>query len=120
MPEPRLLTPSELEIMNALWSRGDCTVRDLLAQLGKGRAYTTVSTLVRILEQKGFVRSRSQGRRHLYRPTLSKPDYQSTSLRDLLARLFGGDASALVRSLLSTRHLTAADLAEIRRLLEER
>ena len=106
--------------MNALWSRGECTVRDLLGQLGKGRAYTTVSTLVRILEQKGFVRSRSQRRTHLYKPTLSKPDYQSTTLRDLLARLFGGDAGALVRSLLSTRNLTSEDVAEIRRLLEQR
>ena len=116
----KLLTPAELEIMNALWSRGECTVRDLLGELGKGRAYTTVSTLVRILEQKGFVRSRSLGRSHLYRPTLGKPEYQSTSLRDLLARLFGGDAGALVRSLLSTRNLTPEDLAEIRKLLEHR
>src|SRR4051812_16518534 len=106
--------------MNGLWSRGESTVRDLLSELGKGRAYTTVSTLVRILEQKGFVRSRSHGRRHLYKPTLSKPDYQITSLRDVLARLFGGNAGALVRSLLSTRNLTAEDLAEIRKLLDQR
>jgi len=114
---PRLLTPAELEIMGALWEMEEAAVHDVLSRLGGERAYTTVSTLLRILEQKGFVRSRKSGRQHLYRPATGKGAYQKATLRDLLARVFGGDAGALLRSLVSTGDLTAEDVAQLRKLL---
>jgi predicted transcriptional regulator len=116
----RLLTVAELEIMNVLWSAGGTDVHEVLAGLAERRAYTTVSTLLRILEQKGFVTSHKEGRRHVYAPTTAKPDYEASTLHDLVGRLFGGDPSSLVRRLLSTADMTDRDLAEIRRLLDER
>src|SRR4051812_13050848 len=98
---PRLLTPAELEIMTVLWQQEEGTVRDVLARLDGERAVTTVSTLVRILEQKGFVLSRRSGRQAVYRAAVPRQAYQRASVRDLLRRVFGGDASALVRSLVS-------------------
>ncbi len=77
----RLLTPAELEVMSALWDLDEGTVRDVLLRLEGGRAVTTVSTLVRILEQKGFVRSRKSGRRHLYRAAIPRQTYQRASVR---------------------------------------
>jgi predicted transcriptional regulator len=117
---PRPLTLAELEVMSALWDLGEATVHEMLARLGSDRAYNTVSTLVRILEQKGFVRSRKNGRRHLYRAATRKPDYQKATLRDLVRRLFSGDAGALVRTLLSTNELPPDEIAELRRLLRRK
>ena len=82
------------------------------------RAYTTVSTLVRILEQKGFVRSRKSGRRHLYRAATARQAYQRTSVHDLLHRVFGGDPAALVRSLVSD--VKAEEVGALRSLLKEK
>ena len=116
----RLLTPAELEIMTALWDLDEGTVREVLLRLEGERAVTTVSTLVRILEQKGFVRSRKSGRQHLYRAAIPRQAYQRASLRDLLRRVFGGDASALLRSLVSTAQVGPEEIAELRQLLKER
>ena len=115
---PELLTPAELEIMTALWELGEGTVRDVLPLLRGDRAYTTVSTLVRILEQKGFVRSRKSGRRHLYRAATARHAYQRVSLRDLLHRVFGGDSAALVRRLVSD--VKPEEVATLRSLLKEK
>jgi predicted transcriptional regulator len=118
LPE-RLLTPVELEIMNALWALGEGTVHDVLPRLAEERAYTTVSTLVRILEQKGFVASRKEGRHHVYVPTTPKPAYEAATLRDLVGRLFAGHPAALVRRLMSAEEVSADERAAIRRLLDE-
>jgi predicted transcriptional regulator len=114
----RLLTPAELEIMSALWNLEEGTVRDVQERLGGERAVTTISTLVRILEQKGFVHSRRLGRQALYRAAVPRQAYQRASLRDLLRRVFGGDATALVRSLVSDAR--AGEIAGLRALLKEK
>jgi len=114
---PRLLTPAELEIMGALWDLSEAPVHAVQERLGDRRAYTTISTLLRILEQKGFVKSRKSGRQHLYRAAREKGAYQKATLRDLLARVFGGDATALLRSLVATGDVTKEDVAELRKLL---
>lgn len=116
--EPRL-TDAELEIMNVLWDRGETTVHEVLEGLGDGRAYTTVSTLVRILEQKGHVTSRKEGRRHLYAPAVPRAEVEAASVRDMVQRVFGGSPRSLVRRLLESDEVTADELAEIRRLLDE-
>lgn len=116
--EPRL-TEAELEIMNVLWDRREATVHEVIEGLGDGRAYTTVSTLVRILEQKGHVTSRKDGRRHLYAPAVPREAVEAATVRDLVQRVFGGSPGSLVRRLLEAEDVTKEDLAEIRRLLDE-
>jgi len=117
-PDERRLTAAELEIMRVFWERGECTVHDVLAALGEDRAYTTISTLIRILEQKGCVDSRKDGRRHFYRAVTEKRAYEHSTVRDLVRRLFDRPA-AVVRSLLEAGDLDQKELEEIRRLIDQ-
>jgi predicted transcriptional regulator len=115
----KLLTEAELELMTALWKMSEGSVNDLIEQLPKGRAYTTVSTIVRILEQKGFLSARKEGRGHIYKPEVTRQSYESRTVRDVVERVFEGAPVALARQLLQTENLSGQDLAELRRLIEE-
>jgi predicted transcriptional regulator len=118
----RLLTDAELELMQVLWGLGEGTVRDVLEALPgeKQPAYTTVSTILRILEQKGFVASRKAGRSHIYTPAVEKPGYQARTLRRVVSDLFGGSPSALVRRLIAAEEVDEDELRALQRLLDER
>lgn len=119
--EERLLTEAELELMTVLWKLGEGSVADVIAQLPKGRAaYTTVSTILRILEQKEVLRARKEGRGHVYVPALRKDDYEARALKHVVERVFEGAPVALARQLLRSENLSAADLAELRALLASR
>jgi predicted transcriptional regulator len=117
--ERRLLTAVELELMNILWRLGEGTVRAVMAELPRGRelAYTSVSTMLRILEQKEFVTSRKEGRGHVYVPAIPKSEYERTALRQVVGQVFDGAAVPLVRRLLEQEKLTKADLAELREIV---
>ena len=119
---PRLLTEVELELMSELWQLGEATVRDVMSRLRPARklAYTSVSTVLRILEQKKLVKSRKDSKAHVYRPALSKAEYERRSLRHLVDNVFDGTPSALVQRLLDDDGLSPADIADIRRHLEEK
>ena len=116
------LTATELEMMNVIWRIAPCSVHQVVEALQPQRplAYTSVSTIVRILEQKGFVRSQKEGRGHLYEPTLSKEAYQATSLKRLVRNEFDGAPALLVQRLLDTAQLTDAELERIRAMLRKR
>lgn len=118
--DERLLTEAELELMAVLWKLGEGSVNEVLLQLPKDRpvAYTTVSTILRILEQKGFVSARKEGRGHLYAPALKKEEYESRTIKDVVDRVFDGAPLALARQLLRTEKLSGDDLAELRQLLD--
>jgi predicted transcriptional regulator len=116
------LTATELEMMNVIWRLGPCTVAQIIEQLGPQRdlAYTSVSTIVRILEQKGFVTSEKAGRGHQYSATLAKDAYQAMSLKHLVSNVFDGTPTLLVQRLLDSDSLTEEDLAKIRALLRKK
>jgi len=118
----RLLTEVELELMSELWQLGQATVRDVMSRLRPPRqlAYTSVSTVLRILEQKKLVKSRKDGKAHVYRPAISKAEYERRSLRHLVDNVFDGTPSALVQRLLDDDGLSPADIDDIRRHLEEK
>lgn len=122
--EDRLLTPVELELMTVLWRRGEGTVHQVLEDLPSDRAlaYTSVSTVLRILEQKGLVSSRraATGRGHVYTPAIPKQEYEARSLKDLLGRVFDGAPESLVRCLVENETLSARQLAAIREALARR
>ncbi|MCT4558506.1 MAG: BlaI/MecI/CopY family transcriptional regulator [Pelagimonas sp.] len=117
-----LLTEVELEFMNELWTLGEGTVRDVLDQLPEGRdlAYTSAATILRILEQKGFVTSHKAGKSHVFKPALAKDAYQMRSLRDLSAKLFDDTPARLVARLVDDADLSDEALGEIRALLDRR
>lgn len=118
----KLLTEVELEMMNALWKRGSGTVNEVLQELPPDRklAYTSVSTMLRILEQKGAVESQKEGRGHVYVPKLLREEYERKSLQHLVTHVFQGTPSQLVQRLLEADSLTDEELKNIRQLLKER
>lgn len=118
----KFLTEVELEFMSKLWDLGEATVRDVQDALGPARklAYTSAATILRILEQKGFVTSTKQGKTFLYTATLSKDTYQSRSLRNLSEKLFDNAPATLVARLVDDNDLSEEALDEIRALIDKR
>ena len=118
----RMLTQAELELMTILWSLEEASVAEVIDCLPRSRevAYTTVSTILRILEQKGFVASRKEGRGHLYSPRISKDAYAARSLKQLVNKVFDGAPSALVRRLLDENALSQDEIQDIQAMLNRR
>jgi predicted transcriptional regulator len=116
------LTATELEMMNVIWRIGPCSVAQVLEQLSPTRelAYTSVSTMVRILEQKGYVTSERAGRGHLYSAAVAKEDYQAISLRHLVDNVFEGTPTLMVKRLLDSNALTEEELSQIKSLLRKK
>lgn len=117
-----LLTEVELEFMTVVWETGGGTVREVLAELNKRqeRAYTSVATVLKIMEQKGFLTSERADRSLVYRPAVPKADYQKTTLKNLSSKLFNGAPAALVARLVDDEDVTDEMLVEMRALLNER
>lgn len=121
----KLLTEVELELMSILWKIEEGSVQDVIANLPEERdlAYTSVSTILRILEQKKIVKTRKEGRGHVYIPLLQKSDYEAKSVKHMVDKVFNGApvamVSTLVKQLLETKNIDASELAEIRLLLEK-
>lgn len=115
-----LLTPTELELMRILWQLETATVHEVLDALPPQRplAYTSVSTMLRVLEQKGFVAAVKEGRGHRYRPVLDRATYEGRSVQHLLNEVFEDAPLALVSRLLETRGLSAAERDDLKKLLE--
>jgi predicted transcriptional regulator len=113
------LTATELEMMNVIWRISPCSVAQVLEHLSptRGLAYTSVSTIVRILEQKGYVTSEKAGRGHLYSAAVAKEDYQAISLRHLMDNVFEGTPTLMVKRLLDSNSLTEVELSQIKALL---
>src|SRR5215470_3020856 len=97
-PRHNTLTPQELEIMKIVWQRGSATVRDVYEALLERRkiAYTTVMTMMKILEQKKFLRKTQVDRAYLYRPAQPKKQVIGLMVRDFVNRVFNGSAEPLL------------------------
>jgi predicted transcriptional regulator len=109
------LTRAEEQIMQVLWKLGRGLVKDVLDELPEPRpAYNTVSTVVRILEKKGFVSYKAYGKTHEYYPVVTMNEYRRDYLKSLVRRYFGGSYQELVSFFARDRHLTLTELEEIR------
>jgi predicted transcriptional regulator len=117
----KLLTDVELELMTILWRLGEGTVGEVLDQLPRQRnlAYTSVSTIMRILEQKKVLTTRKEGRGHIYIPAIKKAEYEAKTVRHVVDRVFDGAPANLVRQLLQTGELQREDLVELKNLLAD-
>ena len=118
LPKP---TDAELEILVVLWSRGPSTVRDIHDVILKRKPtqYTTVLKLLQIMAEKGLVRRDEKQRAHVYEAACSRESTQKQLAGDLLQRAFNGSAAHLLQGALSARKASEAELAEIRKLLDE-
>jgi BlaI family penicillinase repressor len=111
------LTGQELEIMKVVWRLGSPTVRQVYEDLLSRRriAYTTVMTMLNILEQKGYLKKRQGERAFVYTPSQPEKQVIRSMVREFVDRVFNGAAEPLLLHLVEDEKLTAADLEEIRR-----
>jgi BlaI family transcriptional regulator, penicillinase repressor len=120
-PTTPTLTPHELEIMKIIWERHSATVRDVYEQLRERRkvAYTTVMTLMKVLEQKGHLRREAgDGAAYVYRPSQGKQQAIGGMVKEFIDRVFNGSAKPLLVHLAEQEELTPEDLEELARLIE--
>ena len=132
--EPTPLTKLELQIMQVIWKLGTSSaraadgatnsnrafsVKDVQEGLEQQLAYTTVQTMLNILERKGKLRRKLRGRAYVYSPTVTEARASRHAVRDLVDRMFGGSADELVMSLIKSRQIDPKRIAELSRRLEE-
>jgi predicted transcriptional regulator len=110
------LTEAELRLMKILWRRGESAVTDLVAALPEGEplAYNSVLTTIRILEQKGYVEHRQEGRAFVYRPSVAEDEASRTEVRNVLGRFFGNSREQLVLSLLGDDEIGVEELERLK------
>ena len=107
------LTKLELKIMQVIWRCGSSTVSAVQAEMEPALAYTTVQTMLNILERKGKLKRELQGRAYVYSARVTEDKALRQGLRDLIDRMFGGSSEDLVMSLLKSGQIDAKKLAEL-------
>ena len=117
-PRSTTLTGNELEIMKIVWRLERSTVRDVYEELLKERkvAYTTVMTMMKVLEQKGHLRRSSEDKAHVYEPVQPKLKVVGGMVTEFLNRVFDGAAEPLLAHLVEQKHITREEMAEIARI----
>ena len=116
----RSLGPLELDVMQRVWTRGQATVKEIWEELYEERklAYTTVGTVLRMVEKKGFVTHHLRNRQFVYTPKVEQEEVSRGMLRDLLSSVFNGSASSLVTTLVKAEKLTDDELKRIRAVID--
>lgn len=119
-PSPAL-TDAEARLMGVLWHLGSATVGDVAAALKKRVAvsYSTVQTILRILENKGYVTHQKVGRAFVYRPLVDERQARRRALKHLVSRLFDGSPSLLVLNMLDDEDIDPAELQRVKQLIEK-
>lgn len=115
-----MLTQREAQIMDVLWRLSAATAEEIRAELPGEPHDSTVRTLLRVLESKGFVAHETRGKTFVYRAAAARDKVQRKALRSFLARLFGGSAEDLVLRLLEDEQITPEQLAQLRRVETKR
>jgi predicted transcriptional regulator len=114
------LTDREADVMRVLWERGPSTVTEVRAALDDSLAYTTVQTILRILEDKGFAGHEEEGRQHRFHARVAESEARRNALSHLLGKLFRGSSELLLTQLVSEKKLTAGQIRRMRTLLAKK
>ncbi len=117
--ESATLTKLDLQLMQVIWRRGASTVGEVQEGLEQQLAYTTVQTMLNILERKGKLRRRLRGRAYEYSATVTEAGASGHAVRDLVDRMFGGSSEELVMSLIQSKQIDAETIAALGRRLED-
>jgi len=113
------LTKAEEEIMQIIWQLDRCLVRDVIEKLGDPDIpHSTVSSVVRILEKKGFVGHKAYGKTHEYFPLIAKEDYAQHGVKNLMEKYFGGSPKKLVSFLVQSEDMNLKELNELLKSLD--
>ena len=113
-------TERELDVMSVLWDVGPATVAQVRERIADDLAYTTVLTVLRTLEQKGYVSHTEDGRAHRYKPLVKREVAGRTALRRLVEKVFDGSPELLLTQLVSDKNLSDEELRRVRKLLADR
>jgi predicted transcriptional regulator len=114
------LTDREADIMRVLWERGPSSVREVRAALVNELAHTTVQTMLRILEQKGFAAHEEEGRQHRFYALVPESSARQSALKHVMAKLFRGSSELLFTQLVSDQKLQPDQIRRMRRLLSQK
>ncbi|AQT69988.1 Regulatory protein BlaI [Anaerohalosphaera lusitana] len=116
--------PSELElqVLSVLWDKGPASVRDVMNSLpdGKQRAYTSVLSVMQVMEKKRLLTHTRQGNTHIYKPTKPRRAVVDPLMKRLASNIFNGSKVSMVQSLLGSEKLTDAELAKLEQLIESK
>lgn len=115
------LTEAELRLMKILWRRGESAVNDLVAAMPDGEplAYNSVLTTIRILEQKGYVDHRQEGRAFIYRPVVAEEEASRSEVKHVLSRFFGNSREQLLLTLLGDGEISRQELERLKLMIRE-
>ena len=118
----KVLTGLELKVMNILWDCEAGFVKEIIERWQDEPipAYNTVSTIVRILEEKGFVGHEAFGRSHRYFPTISRSKYRKSYLKNVVDNVFAGSLSNLVSTMVDNKELSREQLEDLKRMIDEK
>jgi BlaI family penicillinase repressor len=121
-PKKPVLTDQELEIMKVVWQRGSATVRDVYEELLTRRkiAYTTVMTMMGILEQKGHLKKSADERAFVYTPSLPQREVVGNMVQEFVKRVFNGSVKPLLVHLVENKNISKEELDEISKLLKDK
>jgi BlaI family transcriptional regulator, penicillinase repressor len=114
------LTKAEEEVMQIIWELDRCLVRDIIDKLGDpDMPHSTISSVVRILEKKGFVGHKAYGKTHEYFPLVPKEDYAQHGIASLMEKYFGGSPKKLVSFLVQSEDLTLKELNDLLKSIDK-
>ena len=116
----RVLTRREMDVMSILWETGSATVAEATERIEDDLAYNTVLTILRILENKGFVGRRQEGRAHRYHPLVERAEAGRSIVARLRDKVFSGSAEQLMTHLVSEEQLSPDAVRRLRKLLDQR
>jgi predicted transcriptional regulator len=115
------LTKAEEEVMQIIWQLERCLVRDIIDKLGDpDMPHSTISSVVRILEKKGFVDHKAYGKTHEYFPIISKDEYAQHGVKSIMEKYFGGSPKKLVSFLVQSEDLNLKELNELMKSLDNK
>jgi BlaI family transcriptional regulator, penicillinase repressor len=122
MTKPRDPSKLEMQVLSVLWGQGPSTVRQVLEAMpdGKARAYTTILSVMQVMEKKGLLTHVTQGNTHIYEARVSRGKVIGPVLRGLVRNVFGGNPVAAFQHLLAESEISGAELDAIKRLIAER
>lgn len=117
----KAMSPAETEVLRLVWQLGHATVQQVCDALPARRtvAYKTVQTMLRRLEEKGYLRHKIEGKAHIFVPAIQRERVVKRTVLDFLDRLFGGDPRPLMQFLAEDGQIDAKDIEELRKLIDK-
>lgn len=120
MRNKQTLTKGEEEVMQALWALGEGNINQIISLMAEPKPkYTTISTFLKILQMKGYVNYRAEGKTYIFYPTVSKKSHTQIAVAELLNGYFGGSLSGMVSFFSENENLSVAEVEELIGILEK-